>query len=95
MLSCAAGLLSIGEVRQRRAREEYQDFLVNRCCEQFILDFQEPTKDSQAIGMLFKRGSTISAAEGGCQAEVGVACSMASAGFAACMGGMSSFRRSC
>ncbi len=62
----------------------------------------------QAVGMLFKRGSTISAAEGGCQAEVGgtlvnihfnliaahkhwslklVACSMASAGFAACMGG--------
>ena len=57
-----------------------------------------------AVGMLFKRGSTISAAEGGCQAEVGgkctclydgfmgaqlsaVACSMASAGFAACMGG--------
>jgi len=39
-----------------------------------------------AIGMLFKRGSTISAAEGGCQAEVGVACSMASAGFAACLG---------
>lgn len=39
-----------------------------------------------AVGMLFKRGSTISAAEGGCQAEVGVACSMASAGFAACMG---------
>ncbi|XP_006462099.1 hypothetical protein AGABI2DRAFT_143787 [Agaricus bisporus var. bisporus H97] len=32
-----------------------------------------------AVGMLFKRGSTISAAEGGCQAEVG-------AGFAACMG---------
>jgi len=26
---------------------------------------------SQAVGMLFKRGSTISAAEGGCQAEVG------------------------
>lgn len=25
----------------------------------------------QAIGMLFKRSSTISAAEGGCQAEVG------------------------
>jgi L-serine deaminase len=57
--------------------------------------------------MLFKRGSTISAAEGGCQAEVGgeycntnfvmcihrasiptVACSMAGAGFAACMGGI-------
>ena len=41
---------------------------------------------ASAIGMLFKRGSTISAAEGGCQAEVGVACSMAAAGFAACMG---------
>ncbi|TFK18452.1 L-serine ammonia-lyase [Coprinopsis marcescibilis] len=41
---------------------------------------------ASAVGMLFKRGSTISAAEGGCQAEVGVACSMASAGFAACMG---------
>ncbi|KAE9406181.1 serine dehydratase alpha chain [Gymnopus androsaceus JB14] len=40
---------------------------------------------ASAIGMLFKRGSTISAAEGGCQAEVGVACSMAAAGFAACM----------
>ena len=26
---------------------------------------------SKAVGMLFKRGSTISAAEGGCQAEVG------------------------
>ncbi|KAJ3970113.1 serine dehydratase alpha chain-domain-containing protein [Lentinula raphanica] len=40
---------------------------------------------ASAIGMLFKRGSTISAAEGGCQAEVGVACSMAAGGFAACM----------
>lgn len=30
-----------------------------------------------AVGMLFKRGATISAAEGGCMAEVGVACSMA------------------
>ncbi|KAH9933355.1 serine dehydratase alpha chain-domain-containing protein [Fomitopsis serialis] len=44
---------------------------------------------ASAIGMLFKRGSTISAAEGGCQAEweltymIVVACSMASAGFAA------------
>ncbi|KAI9064171.1 hypothetical protein FKP32DRAFT_1591591 [Trametes sanguinea] len=51
-----------------------------------------------AVGMLFKRGSTISAAEGGCQAEVGVACSMASAGFAACMGGtlfLCDSRRNC
>ncbi|KAK0546292.1 hypothetical protein OC846_005331 [Tilletia horrida] len=41
---------------------------------------------ASAIGMLFKRGATISAAEGGCMAEVGVACSMAAAAFAACMG---------
>ncbi|KAK4687235.1 L-serine dehydratase, partial [Tremellales sp. Uapishka_1] len=39
-----------------------------------------------AIGMLFKRGATISAAEGGCMAEVGVACSMAAAGISACLG---------
>jgi len=61
----------------------------------YIIEFvsDEPEKSiktflltAAAIGMLFKRGSTISAAEGGCQAEVGVACSMASAGFAACMG---------
>ncbi|KAJ3505810.1 hypothetical protein NLJ89_g7224 [Agrocybe chaxingu] len=61
----------------------------------YIIEFvsDDPEKSIQtflltaaAVGMLFKRGSTISAAEGGCQAEVGVACSMASAGFAACMG---------
>ncbi|KAJ8585993.1 L-serine ammonia-lyase [Rhizopogon salebrosus TDB-379] len=61
----------------------------------YVLEFisDDPEKSvktflltASAVGMLFKRGSTISAAEGGCQAEVGVACSMASAGFAACMG---------
>ncbi|TFK51687.1 L-serine ammonia-lyase [Heliocybe sulcata] len=61
----------------------------------YIVEFvsDDPEKNIQtflltaaAVGMLFKRGSTISAAEGGCQAEVGVACSMAAAGFAACMG---------
>ncbi|KAK8076290.1 L-serine ammonia-lyase [Apiospora phragmitis] len=41
---------------------------------------------ASAIGMLYKRGATISAAEGGCMAEVGVACSMAAGAFAACMG---------
>jgi L-serine deaminase len=40
-----------------------------------------------AMGMLFKRGASISAAEMGCQGEVGVACSMAAAGLAAVMGG--------
>ncbi|KAI9638233.1 serine dehydratase alpha chain-domain-containing protein [Dioszegia hungarica] len=41
---------------------------------------------ASAIGMLFKRGATISAAEGGCMAEVGVACSMSAGAIAACLG---------
>lgn len=40
-----------------------------------------------AIGMLFKRNASLSAAEMGCQGEVGVACSMAAGGLAAIMGG--------
>ncbi|KUJ84619.1 L-serine ammonia-lyase [Microbulbifer flavimaris] len=40
-----------------------------------------------AIGMLFKRNASISAAEVGCQGEIGVACSMAAAGLAAVQGG--------
>jgi L-serine dehydratase len=44
-------------------------------------------KTAGAIGMLYKRNASLSAAEMGCQGEVGVACSMAAAGLAACMGG--------
>ncbi|KAH7161754.1 L-serine ammonia-lyase [Dactylonectria macrodidyma] len=58
---------------------------------EFISD--DPERDiptflltAAALGMLYKRGATISAAEGGCMAEVGVACSMAAGAFAACMG---------
>ena len=40
-----------------------------------------------AIGILYKEGASISAAEMGCMGEVGVACSMAAAGLAATMGG--------
>ncbi len=40
-----------------------------------------------AIGSLYKFGASLSAAEMGCQGEVGVACSMAAAGLAAAMGG--------
>ncbi len=39
-----------------------------------------------AVGALYKRNASISGAEVGCQGEVGVACSMAAAGFAAAMG---------
>lgn len=40
-----------------------------------------------AIGILYKKNASISAAEMGCQGEVGVACSMAAAGLTAIMGG--------
>ncbi|KFJ43855.1 L-serine ammonia-lyase [Francisella philomiragia] len=40
-----------------------------------------------AIGILYKSGASISAAEVGCQGEVGVACSMAAAGYCALLGG--------
>ncbi|VTU46626.1 L-serine dehydratase 1 (plasmid) [Variovorax sp. SRS16] len=40
-----------------------------------------------AIGILYKENASISGAEVGCQGEVGVACSMASAAFCAVLGG--------
>lgn len=40
-----------------------------------------------AIGVLYKLGASISAAEMGCMGEVGVACSMAAAGLSAAYGG--------
>ncbi|MFN0180949.1 MAG: L-serine ammonia-lyase [Gemmatimonadales bacterium] len=39
------------------------------------------------IGSLFKKGATISAAMGGCQAEIGVSAAMAAAGLAQALGG--------
>ncbi|HEU5364355.1 MAG TPA: L-serine ammonia-lyase, iron-sulfur-dependent, subunit alpha, partial [Hanamia sp.] len=39
------------------------------------------------VGCLFKKGATISAAMGGCQAEIGVSSSMAAAGLTECIGG--------
>ncbi|KAH6576593.1 hypothetical protein BASA50_007833 [Batrachochytrium salamandrivorans] len=52
--------------------------------EQDIIEFM---LTAAAIGMLYKRGASISAAEMGCQGEVGVACSMAAGAFTAVMGG--------
>ncbi|MBA3816530.1 MAG: L-serine ammonia-lyase, partial [Parachlamydiaceae bacterium] len=40
-----------------------------------------------AMGILYKEGASISAAEMGCMGEVGVACSMAAAGLTAVLGG--------
>jgi L-serine dehydratase len=39
------------------------------------------------IGSIIKKGATISAAMGGCQAEIGVSSAMAAAGLAQCLGG--------
>jgi L-serine dehydratase len=39
------------------------------------------------VGMLFKKGATISAAMGGCQAEIGVSSAMAAAGLCQVLGG--------
>jgi L-serine dehydratase len=39
------------------------------------------------IGSIFKKGATISAAMGGCQAEIGVSSSMAAAALTECQGG--------
>ena len=39
------------------------------------------------MGSLFKKGATISAAMGGCQAEIGVSSAMAAAALTECLGG--------
>ena len=59
-------------------------------CSRFRTDFNEDKiitflLTAGAMGILFKEGASISAAEVGCQGEVGVACSMAAAGLAAVM----------
>ncbi len=48
---------------------------------------QEFLLTAASIGMLCKRNASLSAAEMGCQGEIGVACGMAAAGLAAVMGG--------
>ena len=47
---------------------------------QFLLTASE-------VGSLFKKGATLSAAMGGCQAEIGVSSAMAAAGLTECLGG--------
>jgi L-serine dehydratase len=62
----------------------------------FHLLFSEEAKDTDVqdflftageIGSIFKKGATISAAMGGCQAEIGVSSAMAAAGLTQCLGG--------
>ena len=55
-----------------------------RSSEQGIVDFMLTAGE---IGSMFKKGATISAAMGGCQAEIGVSSAMAAAGLTQCLGG--------
>ena len=52
--------------------------------QQLIIDF---LLTAGAIAILYKKGASISAAEVGCQGEIGVACSMAAGALAAIQGG--------
>lgn len=52
--------------------------------EEGIINFMATASE---IGSLFKKGSTISAAMGGCQAEIGVSSAMAAAALTECLGG--------
>ncbi|HUS02533.1 MAG TPA: L-serine ammonia-lyase [Chitinophagaceae bacterium] len=63
---------------------------------QYFVIFGEGNKEDKIIqflltaaevGSIFKKGATISAAMGGCQAEIGVSSSMAAAALTECMGG--------
>lgn len=62
----------------------YYDRFVPGSNQQGIFDF---LATSAAIGMLYKKNASISAAEVGCQGEIGVACSMAAGALCAVMGG--------
>ncbi|WP_299176761.1 L-serine ammonia-lyase [uncultured Neptuniibacter sp.] len=64
----------------------YYDRFVPGSNKQGIFDF---LATSAAIGMLYKKNASISAAEVGCQGEIGVACSMAAGALCAVMGGTS------
>ena len=63
---------------------------------QYYITFCDGYKEDKIIqflltaaetGSIFKKGATISAAMGGCQAEIGVSSAMAAAGLTECMGG--------
>ena len=62
----------------------YLCFVNKRAGDKEIIQFLCTTGE---IGSIFKKGSTISAAMGGCQAEIGVSSAMAAAGLTELMGG--------
>jgi len=62
----------------------YYSRFVNKSSDAGVIDF---LLTAGAIGLLYKENASISGAEVGCQGEVGVACSMASAALCAVLGG--------
>ena len=62
----------------------YAKAFTNHCSEEDIIRFILVAGE---IGTLFKKNATISAAMGGCQAEIGVSSAMAAAGLTEIMGG--------
>lgn len=60
--------------QQQRTKTEIEDNIIK-----FLLT-------AAGIGMLYKKNASISAAEMGCQGEIGVSCSMAAGGLAAVLG---------
>lgn len=63
---------------------EYYKTFCKDVTESKLIDF---ILTAGAIGVLYKTGASISAAEVGCQGEIGVSCSMASAALIAVLGG--------
>lgn len=63
---------------------QYYRHFVHDHSDQGVIDFM---LTAAAIGILYKEGASISAAEMGCMGEVGVACSMAAGGLTAALGG--------
>jgi L-serine dehydratase len=57
------------------------------CNKNSLSDTRQFLMTASAVGALFKTGATISAAMGGCQAEIGVSSAMAAAGLTELLGG--------
>ena len=62
----------------------YYERFVHSASDEGVIEFMAT---AAAIGALYKQNASISAAEVGCQGEVGVACSMAAGGLTAVLGG--------
>lgn len=62
-------------------------YAINFCNKGNQADIHRFLLTANAVGILFKNGATISAAMGGCQAEIGVSSAMAAAGLTELLGG--------